>query len=81
MGLDAGGYIVVDEEACHGKPVFKGARILVSEVLELLAAGVPVEEIVRDYYPDLSEEAVRAALKWAVARRCLYAAERAEVSA
>ena len=51
MGLKAGGYIVVNEEVCHGKPVFKGTRILVSDVLELLAAGVTVEEIVRDYYP------------------------------
>jgi uncharacterized protein (DUF433 family) len=50
-------------------------------VLELLAAGVAVEEIVRDYYPDLSEEAVRAALKWAAARGDLYVTERAEVPA
>ena len=71
----------MDEEVCHGKPVFRGTRILVSDVLELLAAGVTVEEIVRDYYPDLSGEAVRAALEWAVARGCLYAAERAGVSA
>jgi uncharacterized protein (DUF433 family) len=81
VGLEAGGYIVVDEEVCHGKPVFRGTRILVSDVLELLAAGVTVEGIVRDYYPDLSEEAVRAALKWAAARGDLYATERAEVPA
>jgi uncharacterized protein (DUF433 family) len=42
--------------------------ILVSDVPELFAAGVPLEEIVRDYYPDLSEEAMRAALKWAAAK-------------
>jgi hypothetical protein len=42
--------------------------ILVSDVPELFAAGVPLEEIVRDYYPDLSGEAVGAALKWAAAK-------------
>jgi uncharacterized protein (DUF433 family) len=35
---------------------------LVSDVIELLAAGVSIEGIVRDYYPDLSEEMVREAL-------------------
>ena len=81
VGLEESEYIVVDEEVCHGKPVFRGTRILVSDVLELLAAGVTVEEIVRDCYPDLSEEAVRAALKWAAARGDLYVTERAEVPA
>lgn len=63
--LEIGKYIVVDDEICHGKPTFKGTRVLVSDVLELLAAGVSIEEIVKDYYPGLSEEMVREALKWA----------------
>ena len=63
--LEIGKYIVVDDEICHGKPTFKGTRVLVSDVLELLAAGVSIEEIVKDYYPSLSEEMVREALKWA----------------
>ena len=29
------GYVVVDPEICHGKPTFKGTRILVSVVFEL----------------------------------------------
>jgi len=65
MRLEVGKYIVVDDEVCHGKPTFKGTRILVSDVIELLAAGVSIEEIVRDYYPGLSEDMVREALSWA----------------
>jgi len=36
---------------------------LVGDVLELLAAGVSIEEIVKDYYPGLSEEMVGEALE------------------
>jgi uncharacterized protein (DUF433 family) len=61
MRLEIGRYIVIDDEVCHGKPVFKGTRILVSDVIELLAAGVSIEEIVRDYYPSLNEEMIREA--------------------
>ncbi|MGC8932155.1 MAG: DUF433 domain-containing protein [Candidatus Methanodesulfokora sp.] len=50
---------------CHGKPTFKGTRVLVSDVIELLAAGLSPEEIIRDYYPSLNEEMIREALEWA----------------
>ena len=66
MRIVFGKYIVIDDEICHGKPTFKGTRILVSDIVELLAAGVRVEEIVRDYYPpSLNEEMVKDALDWA----------------
>ncbi|MCC5997901.1 MAG: DUF433 domain-containing protein [Thermofilum sp.] len=65
MRLEIGRYIVVDDEVCHGKPVFKGTRILVSDVIELLGAGVSIEEIIKDYYPSLNEEMIREALRWA----------------
>jgi uncharacterized protein (DUF433 family) len=45
------GYIVVDDEVCHGKPVFKGTRVLVSDVVELLGAGVSIEEIIGTIIP------------------------------
>jgi uncharacterized protein (DUF433 family) len=64
MRLEIGRYIVVDDEVCHGKPVFKGTRVLVSDVIELLGAGVSIEEIIRDYYPSLNEEMIREALRY-----------------
>ena len=39
MRVEIGKYITIDDEACHGKPIFKGTRILVSNVIKLLAAG------------------------------------------
>jgi uncharacterized protein (DUF433 family) len=57
-------YIVVDDGVCHGKPVFKGTRILVSDVIELLGAGVSIEEIIRDYYPSLNKEMIREAFRY-----------------
>jgi len=65
MRIEVGEYIVIDDEICHGKPTFKNTRILVSDVIELLAAGVSINEIIRDYYPSLTEDMVKEALDWA----------------
>ncbi len=62
-------YIVADPDICHGKPTFAGTRIMVWQVLELLEAGVPVEDIVGDdYYPQLTKQHVEAALNYAGTR-------------
>ena len=37
--LELGQYIVADPEICHGKPTFKGTRIIVWQVLEDVAEG------------------------------------------
>ena len=66
MRIEIGRYIVIDDEICHGKPTFRGTRILVSDVIELIAGGVSPEEIIRDYYPSLSKEMIKEALEWAV---------------
>jgi uncharacterized protein (DUF433 family) len=42
-------HIVVDPLICHGKATFKGTRIPVSVVLDNLAAGLAVEEILLSY--------------------------------
>jgi uncharacterized protein (DUF433 family) len=65
MRVEVGEYIVIDDEICHGKPTFKNTRILVSDVIELLAAGVSIDKIIRDYYPGLTEDMVKEALDWA----------------
>ena len=45
-------YITVDPAVCHGKPCFKGTRIMVHLVLGLLEAGLTPEIIIGpDYYP------------------------------
>lgn len=58
--------ITADPNVCHGKPCFRGTRIMVSIVLDALAAGMTVEQI-REEYPTLEAEDVRAALQYAAA--------------
>ncbi len=57
-------YITVDPDVCHGKPCIKGTRVMVSVVLDNLAAGQTPEEIVGSY-PSVNREAVRAAIAYA----------------
>ena len=40
-----GRYVVADPEICHGKPTFRGTRILVADVLEQVADGLAWETI------------------------------------
>ena len=56
--------ISVDPQICHGKACIKGTRIMVSIILDNLAAGVSQEEILRSY-PSLSPEDVQAAIAYA----------------
>ena len=57
-------YISVNPEICHGKPCFRGTRVMVYLVLDLLEAGATVAEI-RAAYPELTAEHVKAALHYA----------------
>jgi uncharacterized protein (DUF433 family) len=57
--------IIVDPNICHGKPVIQGTRIMVSNILSLLAGGYTMAQIL-DYYPELSEEAIKGALEYAI---------------
>jgi uncharacterized protein (DUF433 family) len=58
--------ISIDPAICHGKTCIKGTRIMVSIILDNLAAGVPEGEILRAY-PSLRSEDIRAALAYAAA--------------
>lgn len=64
MALNWREYITVDPNVCHGKACIRGTRIMVSIVLDNLAAGVAVDEILRSY-PSLTREAVQAAIAYA----------------
>jgi uncharacterized protein (DUF433 family) len=56
--------ITVDPRILVGKPVVKGTRIAVEMVVDLLAAGWTLQQIL-DSYPTLTEEDVRACLAYA----------------
>jgi uncharacterized protein (DUF433 family) len=55
-------WIVSDTDHLGGKPRVRGTRISVAFLLECLASGMSVAEIV-DAYPTLSDNAVRGALR------------------
>lgn len=56
--------ITVDPEQCGGRPCIRGMRIRVTDVLDLLAAGLTTEQILEEM-PDLERDDVRAALQFA----------------
>jgi uncharacterized protein (DUF433 family) len=59
--------IAVNPNIHFGKPCIAGTRIPVLSVLELVSEGISFGEIIRDYYPDLQVEDVRACLWYAIA--------------
>ena len=62
--MDWRDYISVHPAVCHGTACITGTRIMVSVILDNLAAGLSVPEILRSY-PSLTEEAVHAAIGYA----------------
>lgn len=55
--------ITVDPNVCFGKPCIRGTRIWVSLILDFLANGMSIEEILVEY-PHLTEEDVRATIAY-----------------
>ena len=58
------GRITVDPAVCGGKPCIRGTRIMVKNVLGMLAGGETVSDILKAY-PDLTQEDISAALDYA----------------
>ncbi|MHB8339017.1 MAG: DUF433 domain-containing protein [Ignavibacteriaceae bacterium] len=56
--------ITIDPEICHGKPTIRRLRYPVENMLELLASGMTMDELLKDY-PDLEKEDFLACLEYA----------------
>lgn len=56
--------ITTDERVCGGRPCIRGLRIRVVDILEMLADGVTIEEILVDF-PVLERDDIRASLLYA----------------
>ena len=65
--------ITIDPEIRSGKPVIRGTRITVRDVLEYMAGGMSPEEILEDF-PQLSHEDIRAVLAFAAQRENILSA-------
>ncbi|HED03225.1 MAG TPA: DUF433 domain-containing protein [Candidatus Fraserbacteria bacterium] len=59
--------ITIEPGKRSGKPCIRGLRITVYDVLEYLASGMSMDEILNDF-PDLTEEDIRACLAFAADR-------------
>jgi len=55
--------ITIDSKIRHGKPIIKGTRITVDEVLGMLEGGMTYEEIEKEY--DLTKDQVLAVIRYA----------------
>lgn len=59
--------ITINPDQCGGRPCIRGMRIRVTDVLDLLAAGLSPEQVLQEL-PDLEPEDIAAALKFAAQR-------------
>ena len=56
-------YVVIDPEICRGRACIRCTRVMVSVILDNIAAGQGVEEILKSY-PSLTQDAILAALAY-----------------
>lgn len=62
MRKEFGQYIVADPKICGGELTFKGTRIFVKDVLEMVANGMPLEQITKTWFGRVSHDAIAEAV-------------------
>lgn len=58
-----GRHIIADPEICHGQPAFRGTRIFVADVLEMVAEGIAWESIVSQWHGSIGYDAIAEAVR------------------
>ena len=66
--------ISFDPAICHGKPVVRGTRVLVANVVGAVAAGQSNQQVLEDY-PSITEPDIRACLEFAGSLTAMETAE------
>ena len=69
--MDYRKYITIEADKRGGKPCIRGMRITVYDILEYLASGMSMEDILQDF-PELTEEDIRACIAFAGSSRGRY---------
>lgn len=59
---ELGKYIVADPKICHGKPTFRGTRIFVKDVLEMVAEGMDWDTIIKEWRGNITKEDISEAI-------------------
>ncbi|HKY55644.1 MAG TPA: DUF433 domain-containing protein [Anaerolineales bacterium] len=57
--------ITIDPNIFGGKPCIRGTRITVTMILELIEDGLSFQQVIADYYPQLTEQDIKACLEYA----------------
>jgi len=60
-----GRHIVTDPRICHGKPTFRGTRVLVSDVLDQVASGLAWDTIIEEWNESITKDAIKEAVQLA----------------
>jgi uncharacterized protein (DUF433 family) len=63
--IEYGEYIVADPRICHGALTFKGTRIFVRQVLDMVAEGMDWDKIVWNCHGSISKEAITESVQLA----------------
>lgn len=58
-------HITVDPMVCHGKPVIRGTRIMIWQILDLIEDGLTFDEITSKYFPQLARGDIKACIEYA----------------
>ena len=61
--------ITIDPKICHGKPCLRGMRWPVEVIIDMLSAGMTIEQIIEDH-PELEKEDILASLDYAKITYC-----------
>jgi uncharacterized protein (DUF433 family) len=59
-------YVEVNHRVCGGKPVIRGTRIMVKNILGMVAGGYTIEQII-EAYPEITRDEIQGALEYAAA--------------
>jgi uncharacterized protein (DUF433 family) len=59
---EIGEYLVIDPNICHGKMTFKGTRIFVEDVLDMVSKWMDWDDIIREYSGSITKEAIMEAV-------------------
>jgi len=62
---EIGRYLVIDPNICHGKMTFKGTRIFVEDVLEMVSEGLDWDHIIWQYHNSITKDAIMETVRLA----------------
>ena len=57
--------IEINPYICHGQPCIKGSRIMVYIIIELIETGLTPNDIIKDYYPQITKDDIKQCLRYA----------------